>query len=100
MWLEQVAPRNKAPVVAVTGAGADPLLRPYWESRQLAGLVSGFDGAASYTTLLAKSLPFNPPQLAALQSQLVGENIALLAFLAIIILGNLAALLGGRRAND
>ena len=100
MWLEQVAPRNRAPVVAVTGAGADPLLRPYWESKQLVGLVSGFDGAASYTSLLAKSLPFNPPQVAALQPQLVGENIAMLVFFAIIVVGNLAALLGGRRGDD
>ncbi len=51
-WLEQVAPRNRVPVVAATGAGADPLLRPYLASGQLVGLVSGFDGAATYTALL------------------------------------------------
>ena len=51
-WLEQVAPRNRVPVVAATGAGADPLLRPYLASGQLIGLVSGYDGAATYTDML------------------------------------------------
>jgi hypothetical protein len=99
-WLEQVAPRNKAAVVAATGAGADPPLRPYWESGQLVGLVSGFDGAASYTALLDQSRALVRPDGASLQLQLVGQNIALLVFFAIILGGNLAALLGGRRGNE
>ena len=96
-WLEQVAPRNQAPVVAATGAGADPLLRPYLDSGQLVGLVSGFDGAASYTTLLREPPTIEREQ--QVQRQLVGQNIALLAFLALIVAGNLAALVGGRRGN-
>lgn len=94
-WLEQVAPRNRVPVVAATGAGADPLLRPYLASGQLVGLVSGFDGAAAYTALLD-----DPPTRAReqlLQVQLVGQNLATAIFLILIVAGNLAVLFTGRR---
>jgi hypothetical protein len=91
-WLEQVQPLDGAPVVAVTGAGADPILRPYLDSGQVRGLVSGFDGAYAYQQLLE---PFaaraGPPWLA---RQLILQNWGQLALLAVIALGNLAALLG------
>lgn len=96
-WLEQVRPLNHMPVVAVVGAGADPILRPYLDSGQLRGLVSGFDGGYSYQQLLE---PFtahtSPPWLG---SQVVLQNWGHLALLAIIVLGNLAALLG-RGGNE
>jgi hypothetical protein len=56
-WLEIVQPVNGLPVVAVTSAAADAVLRPYLESGQLVGLVSGFDGAATYQSLRAVPLP-------------------------------------------
>lgn len=96
-WLEQVAPRNRAPVVAATAAGADPLLRPYLASGQLAGLVSGFDGAAAYTGLL-EELPTRARE-RELQLQLVGQNLAAIVFLFLIVAGNLALLVRGRRGN-
>ncbi|MBK8047069.1 MAG: zinc ribbon domain-containing protein [Anaerolineales bacterium] len=96
-WLELVAPRNRTPVVAVTAAGADPVLRPYLDSGQLKGLVSGFDGAASYSRLLYATTG-QPPNQLQLAQQLVGQNFALIAFLALIVTGNLvAALTTGRR---
>jgi len=53
-WLEQLQAVNHTPdvvppkVVAAVTAGADPLVRPYYESGQLQGLVSGIVGAAQY----------------------------------------------------
>jgi hypothetical protein len=96
-WLEQVQPLNQVPTVAVTGAGAAPLLQPYQDSGQLTGLVSGYDGAAAYTAdLNRRAIPAGPAQL---QRQIVGQNYGLLAFLAIVVLGNIAALLTGRRRD-
>ena len=96
-WLEQVAVRNRVPVVAATGAGADPMLRPYLASGQLIGLVSGYDGAASYTALLDE-LPTRSRE-RQLQLQLVGQNLATVVFLLLILAGNVAILVTGRRGD-
>jgi hypothetical protein len=96
-WLEQVAPRNRAPVLAATAAGADPPLRPYLASGQLVGLVSGYDGAASYTALLDE-LPTRARE-RQMQLQLVGQNLATIVFLFLIVAGNLALLINGRRGD-
>ena len=96
-WLEQVAPRNRVPVVAATGAGADPLLRPYLASGQLIGLVSGYDGAATYTAMLDE-LPTQSRE-QQMQIQLVGQNLATVAFLLLILAGNVAILVTGRRGD-
>ncbi len=91
-WLEQVQPLEGSPVVAVTAAGADPIVRPYLDSGQLRGLVSGFDGAYNYRRLLD---PFTAPASnERLLRQVAWQNWGHLAFIAAIILGNLAALLG------
>ncbi len=95
-WLEQVAPVNRAPVLAVTSAGADPPLRPFLDSGQLVGLVSGYDGAYHYYELLGATPPV---AVRALRAQVAGQGYGALAILAIIVLGNLAALLTGRRAD-
>lgn len=91
-WLEQVQPLQGSPVVAITAAGADPILRPYLDSGQLRGLVSGFDGAYNYRRLLD---PFTAPaNNVRLLHQVAWQNWGHLAFIAAILLGNLAALLG------
>ena len=91
-WLEQVQPLAPGRVVAVTSAGADPILRPYLASGQLAGLVSGFDGAYAYRSRLD---PFVAPESAPrLAQQITLQNWGHLAILAVIVLGNLAALMG------
>lgn len=95
-WLEQVAPVNRAPVLAVTSAGADPPLRPFLESGQLVGLVSGYDGAYHYYELLGET---PPAAVRSLRTQVAGQGYGALAILAIIVLGNLAALLTGRRQD-
>ena len=90
-WLEMVQPLNRGPVVAVTAAGADPIVRPYWDSGQLIGLVSGFDGASHYRTALTR--PLTDAEEDARSRQLAGQNWAHLLLLALLLLGNLAALL-------
>jgi len=97
-WIEQVASRNRVPVVAVTAAGADPMLRPYLDSGQLVGLVSGFDGAAAYTAL-GKEPPTRERE-QQMKVQLVTQNVALLAFLTLIVAGNIVGFLSGRRGDD
>jgi hypothetical protein len=90
-WLEQVQPLMRTPVIAVTAAGADPMLRPYADSGQLSGLVSGFDGAYGYRQLLD---PFVAPENnQALLQQIILQNWGHFALLAVIVLGNLAALI-------
>jgi hypothetical protein len=90
-WLEQVQPLDRTPVIAITAAGADPILRPYRDSNQLSGLVSGFDGAYAYRQLLD---PFVAPENTSnLLRQIVLQNWGHFALLAVIALGNLAALL-------
>ncbi len=96
-WLELVAPVQGAPVVAGVGAGADPILRPYLDSGQLRGLVSGFDGAYSYSQ--RARLPQSTAALQQQRSQLVGQNVASLVLIGLLVAGNAIALLGGRRAR-
>ncbi|MEZ4710032.1 MAG: zinc ribbon domain-containing protein [Caldilineaceae bacterium] len=100
-WLEQVQPRNHTPVVAVTGAAADPILRPYWDSGQLVGLVSGVDGGLAYEALLNGALDSAdtaPPRLSQLaigvrQQMAQIQNWGHIGFALIILLGNLAILI-------
>jgi hypothetical protein len=91
-WLEQVQPLNQVEVVAFTSASADPLLRPYLDSGQLQGLVSGFDGAQSYQRLRGRAL--SEEASTAARQQLSGQNWAHWGLLLAILLGNLAALVG------
>lgn len=96
-WLEQVQPLERTPVIAVTGAGADPILRPYLDSGQLRGLVSGFDGGYSYQHLLEPFTPHTSPRRLALQ--VILQNWGHMALIVVIVLGNLTALLG-RGGNE
>ena len=93
-WLELVQPLDQIPVVAFTSASADVPLRPYLDSGQLRGLVSGFDGAYAYQQLLTHPLPRGEE--AVYRLQLVFQNWGHLTFLLLIVLGNLAALIYAR----
>ena len=96
-WLEQVAPLNRAAVVAVTAAGADPPLRPYLQSGQLVGLVSGFDGAYHYAQLLDE--PLTPAELNRTRFQFTVQQYGALTVVLIIALGNFALLLRGKQEH-
>lgn len=88
-WLEQGQPVQQRPTLAFTSAGADPLLRPYLASGQLSGLVSGFDGAATYQQLRTVHLAAGEEDW--FQRQLVLQNWGHAALLLVLVLGNLAA---------
>jgi hypothetical protein len=89
-WLQIVQPVNRLPVVAITAAGAEPVLQPYLASGQLAGLVSGFDGGAAYQALRAEPLS---QQAQRKQMLAVGvQNSGAIALLFIILAGNMARL--------
>lgn len=96
-WLEQVAPLNGAAVVAVTAAGADPPLRPYLQSGQLVGLVSGFDGAYHYAQLLGE--PLTLAELNRTRFQFTVQQYGALTIGLIIVLGNFALLLRGKQEH-
>ncbi len=49
-WLELVAPFTDAPAVVITSAGTGQVIRPYLDTGQIVGLISGYDGALQYTT--------------------------------------------------
>jgi hypothetical protein len=53
VWIEQSQVYAKdLPLVAAVSAGADPLARPYYTSKQLKGLVNGIIGGAQYEDLV------------------------------------------------
>lgn len=95
-WLELAQPLDHLPVVALTAASAELLLEPYLDSGQLTGLVSGFDGAVAYQALRSTPLAIADEQ--TLQRQVVAQNWGQFALLAVILIGNLAALLGRGRS--
>lgn len=96
-WLEQVQPLDGVPVIAVTSAAAGPVLRPYADSGQLLGLVSGYNGGIGYRDLLLRALPRT--EQAQLWRQINGHNWALLALLIVLVIANVA-LSFERRSND
>lgn len=89
-WLEVVQPVNKLPVVAVTGAAGGPVLQPYLQSGQLAGLVSGFDGAASYQSMRADTL--SDADARRLTLAVDAQNWGALALLIVLVAGSVVAI--------
>jgi hypothetical protein len=95
-WLEQVQPLNGVPTVAITSAAAGPVLRPYLDSGQLAGLVSGYNGGIGYRQLLLR--PLARAEQMPLWRQIHGHNAALIVLIVVIVIGNLALSLERRSA--
>jgi len=89
-WIEQIQPLNRAPLIAVTSAAVDPAIRPYVDSGQIVGLVSGYAGAIEYRDLLADVLPKAGQE--AQRRHITGQNWALAVLLLVIAVGNLAGL--------
>jgi len=53
VWIEQIQPQiTETPLLMVTSAQAAPLIQPYYQSGQLAGLVSGMPGSLVYERIL------------------------------------------------
>jgi len=53
VWIEQIQPQIAGtPLLMVTSAQAAPLIQPYYQSGQVAGLVSGMPGSLVYERIL------------------------------------------------
>ena len=89
-WIEQVQSLDDAPIVAITSAAVDPAIRPYVDSGQITGLVSGYAGGIEYRTLMADVL-----SKASQESQrrhITGQNWAFVVLLLVVAVGSLAGL--------
>jgi hypothetical protein len=53
VWIEQIQPQiAETPLLMVTSAQAAPLIQPYYQSGQVAGLVSGMTGSLVYERVM------------------------------------------------
>lgn len=82
-WVEQVGVRTQTPLAAGVSAAIEPQLRPYRDSGQLAGLISGLPGAARYAALTGAGADW--------AGRLDALSLSLLAFIVLIVVGNLAS---------
>ena len=89
-WIEQVQPLDDAPIVAVTSAAVDPAIRPYVDSGQIIGLVSGYAGGIEYRTLMADVLSTSGQE--SQRRHITGQNWALVVLLLVVAVGSLAGL--------
>lgn len=89
-WLEQVQPINDGTVIAVTSAVADPALRPFLQSGQLVGLVSGWDGGSAYFRRLERTRSVAEQARASRLTN--GQNWGIGILIVVILLGNVAGL--------
>ena len=89
-WVEQVQRTSGKPLVAGVSAAAGPAARPYYDSKQLSGLLEGARGSAEYEVLLA-----HPSTTAATQDAI---SYVVVALVAIILLGIVVALFRRRSA--
>lgn len=86
-WVEQLeltpplASGEKRPLLAATSATADPFLRPYRQSGQLDGLISGVNGAAAIEALRNN---FGPAR-----QMLDSQSLAHLIIIVLIALGTM-----------
>jgi len=88
-WVEQVGARTRTPLVAGVSAAIEPQLRPYRDSGQLAGLISGLPGAARYAALTGAGADW--------AGRLDALSLGLLVLIVVVVLGNLASWLSRGR---
>lgn len=95
-WVEQVGSQVNTPICAIVSGAVEPAARPYYHSRQLAGLVSGWVGGLAYRQAVSPDAPMSAEGKAAIEAQSLGH----LAIVVLIVLGNLVywgkRLFGGR----
>lgn len=90
-WIEQTAfNRGSSPIIMVSSAQAAPMIQPYYESRQVSGVVSGLHGGAIFAQSNA-SLP------SAARNYWDAFSLGLLLAMAVILFGGLWNLFLGLR---
>lgn len=98
-WLEQIAAgRFTTPVIVVSSAQSAPMLRPYYASGQITGLIGGLPDAAAFEQ--KNALQKNDPNPGTIRGYWDAYSIgAWLAVIAIIIGGAWSAIAGMRERN-
>ncbi len=61
-WIEQVASRQRTPVIIVASGAIAPTLRPYEQTGQIAALLSGYPDALAYEQMLGSDGPASAQQ--------------------------------------
>ena len=55
-WIEQVGPAlGQTPLLVIASAQAAPMIQPYYQSGQVAGLLAGMQGSAAYASLSGRT---------------------------------------------
>jgi hypothetical protein len=86
VWVEQIQPvLGSTPLMFVVSAQAAPLVQPYFQSRQISGLIAGYGGALAYEQIFQQSSDV-PNQMGAFQ-------ITLLIVAALILVGGVINLI-------
>jgi hypothetical protein len=91
-WIEQVGSRYDVGLVAGVTAAAEPQVRPYYQSGQLGGLISGLPGAAQYELLIRRP--------ASGVASLGAQSAAHLVIILLALLGSLVYWIGERRRES
>lgn len=92
LWVEQIQTPFQVDMVAAVTAQADPQARPYYQSGQIQGFLSGLPGAAEYEKIRGQQ----GPALQAIDSQNLGQ----LALAVFILLGNMAFVISQARRGS
>jgi hypothetical protein len=90
LWVEQAGPRlGSQPMLMVISAQAEPMIRPYYKSGQLRGMVTGLEGGAAYEQINARPA----------QARLYWDSygMGMIATELLIVIGGAWALLTGLR---
>jgi hypothetical protein len=86
-WVEQVKTQMPStPMGAVVSGAIEPVVRPYYASGQLVGLVSGWVGGQAYRQAAAPTEAASKEDIAAMEAQ----SLAHLTIALLIVLGNIA----------
>jgi hypothetical protein len=90
LWVEQAGPAlGNRPMLMVISAQAEPMIRPYYKSGQLRGMVTGLEGGAAYEQINARPA----------QARLYWDSygMGMIATELLIVIGGAWALLTGLR---
>ncbi len=93
LWVEQAQPQLEGkPMLVVISAQAEPMIRPYYDSGQIQGLVTGLSGGMAYETYFSQS--------GAASSYWDAYGIGLVAAQLLILVGAGWSLVAGLRARQ
>src|SRR5262249_52238169 len=95
-WIPQVCSRYSVPVISGTTAVQTPSLFPYYPN-QLAGYLGAATGATQYLQLVAKATPALDEMRDENQRRMLVQQWSHMLIIGLILLGNVAYVLGRRR---